>query len=77
MPAARLGEAASLLLSAGLVVVAAAKGLDSEDIKTLENLVKPHALVQLEAPADAEEATGTTAGLVEEALGKLRASGSI
>ncbi len=77
IPAAQLGQAASLLLDAGLLVVAAAKGLDSEDIKTLENLVEPHAVLQLEAPADAEEATGTTAGLVEEALAKLRASGAI
>jgi bifunctional enzyme CysN/CysC len=77
VPAAKLGEAASLLLGAGFIVVAAAKGLDSEDIKTLESLVKPHAVAQLEAAADAEEATGTTAGLVEEALGKLRAAGAI
>jgi bifunctional enzyme CysN/CysC len=77
VPAALLGQAASLLLSAGLVVVAAAKGLDSEDIKTLENLVNPHSVLQLEAPADAEEATGTTAGLVEEAVAKLRGSGAI
>ncbi len=76
-PAAKLGEAASLLLSAGMVVVAAARGLDSDDIKTLEDLVKPHAVVQLEAPADAEEATGATAGIVVEALAKLRASGSL
>ncbi|HKP97005.1 MAG TPA: GTP-binding protein [Fibrobacteria bacterium] len=75
-PAAELGEAASLLLDAGLLVVASARGLDAEDIKILEGLVKPHAVVQLEAPADAEEATGTTAGLVEEALGKLRGLGS-
>ncbi|MDB5103116.1 MAG: adenylylsulfate kinase [Fibrobacteres bacterium] len=77
VPAAKLGEAASLLLDAGYLVVAAAKGLDSEDIKTLENLVKPHTVLQLEAPADAEEATGTTAGIVEEAIAKLRGSGSI
>jgi bifunctional enzyme CysN/CysC len=76
-PAARLGEAASLLLSAGFVVVAAARGLDSDDIKTLEDLVKPHGLLQLEAPADAEEATGTTAGIVDEAVARLRAAGSL
>ncbi|MEO7426009.1 MAG: GTP-binding protein [Fibrobacteria bacterium] len=70
-PAALLGRAASLLLDAGLLVVAAAKGLDSEDVKILESLVKPHAVLQLEAPADAEEATGATAGLVAEALRAL------
>ena len=74
-PAARLGEAASLLLSAGLVVVAAARGLDSDDIATLEELIKPHTVLQLEAPADAEEATGATAGIVDEAIAKLRGSG--
>jgi bifunctional enzyme CysN/CysC len=77
VPAARLGEAASLLLDAGLIVVAAAKGLDSEGVKILEGLVKPHAVAQLEAAADAEEATGTTAGLVEEAMGRLRAAGAL
>ncbi|MEO6098663.1 MAG: GTP-binding protein [Fibrobacteria bacterium] len=76
-PAAKLGEAASLLLSAGFFVVAAARGLDSDDIRTLEDLVKPHGLLQLEAPADAEEATGTTAGIVDEAVAKLRAAGSL
>jgi bifunctional enzyme CysN/CysC len=75
VPAAKLGEAAALLLSAGLVVVAAARGLDSEDIATLEGLIKPHAILALEAPADAEEATGTTAAIVDEALAKLRGSG--
>lgn len=75
-PAARLGEAASLLLSAGLVVVAAARGLDSDDIATLEALIKPHTVLQLEAPADAEEATGATAGIVDEAIAKLRGSGT-
>jgi bifunctional enzyme CysN/CysC len=76
VPAAKLGEAAALLLSAGFVVVAAARGLDSDDIATLEELIKPHAVLQLEAPADAEEATGTTAGIVDEAIAKLRGSGA-
>jgi bifunctional enzyme CysN/CysC len=76
VPAAKLGEAASLLLDAGLLVVAATKGLDSEDVKVLENLVKPHIVLQLEAPADAEEATGAAAGIVEEAIAKLRALGA-
>jgi hypothetical protein len=75
-PAAQLGEAASLLLAAGFVVVASAKGLDADGIKILENRVKPHALLQLEAPADAEEATGATAGIVDEAIAKLRAGGA-
>jgi bifunctional enzyme CysN/CysC len=74
-PAARLGEAASLLLDAGLIVVASARGLDSEDARTLEEGVKPHPVLQLEAPADADAATGTTEGLVAEALGKLRGLG--
>ena len=76
VPAAKLGEAASLLLDAGLLVVAATKGLDSEDVKILENLVKPHIVLQLEAPADAEEATGAAAGIVEEAIAKLRGLGA-
>ena len=77
VPAAKLGEAASLLLDAGFIVVAATKGLDSEDVKLLEDLVKPHLVLQLEAPADAEEATGAAAGIVEEALTKLRGFGAI
>ncbi|MDQ3000864.1 MAG: GTP-binding protein [Fibrobacterota bacterium] len=77
VPAAKLGEAASLLLDAGLLVVAATKGLDSEDVKVLENLVKPHLVLQLEAPADAEESTGAAAGIVEEALTQLRGFGAI
>ena len=77
VPASKLGEAASLLLDAGLVVVASAKGLDSQDVKTLETLVAPHALIQLESPADAEEASGALAGIVSEALARLKKQGSI
>ena len=76
-PAAKLGEAASLLLDAGLIVVAAARGMDADAIKSLEAQVKPHAALALEAPADAEEATGAAAGLVNAALASLRAAGSI
>ena len=74
-PAARLGEAASLLLDAGLIVVAAAEGLDAEDIKALEGKIKPRAIVVIEAPADAE--AGAASGLVEEALKSLRAQSII
>jgi bifunctional enzyme CysN/CysC len=77
VPAAKLGEAASLLLDAGLIVVAAAKGLDAQDIKVLEGLVKPHSVLEFEAPADAEEATGAGLGLVEEVLARLRGTGAI
>jgi bifunctional enzyme CysN/CysC len=77
VPASKLGEAASLLLDAGLVVVASAKGLDSEDLKTLETLVAPHALIQLESPADAEEASGALAGIVSEAITRLKKQGSL
>jgi bifunctional enzyme CysN/CysC len=76
-PAAKLGEAASLLLDAGLIVVAAAKGLDADAIKALEAHVKPHAALALEAPADAEAATGAAGGLVQAALARLRAAGAI
>jgi bifunctional enzyme CysN/CysC len=76
-PAVKLGEAASLLLDAGLIVVAAAKGLDAEAVKSLEAQVKPRAIIGFEAPADAEEATGAAAGLVDEALARLRAAGAI
>ena len=77
LPASKLGEAASLLLDAGFMVVASAKGLDSEDVKTLESLVRPHALIQLESPADAEEASGALGGIVAEALIRLKNQGSI
>ncbi len=76
-PAARLGEAASFLLDAGLIVVAAAAGIDTEDIKALEAKVKPHSVTEIEAPADAEAATGAAEGLVKEALDRLRAAGAI
>jgi bifunctional enzyme CysN/CysC len=76
-PAAKLGEAASLLLDAGLIVVAAAKGLDSDAIKSLEAQVKPRAIVEFEAPADAEEATGAWSGMLDAALARLRAAGAI
>jgi bifunctional enzyme CysN/CysC len=76
-PAAKLGEAASLLLDAGLIVVVAARGLDADAIKTLEAQVKPHAALALEAPADAEEAAGASTGLADEALARLRAAGAI
>lgn len=76
-PAARLGEAASLLLEAGLIVVAAAKGLDADDVKALETQVKPHAALVLEAPSDAEAGTGAAAGLVDAALARLRSAGAI
>jgi bifunctional enzyme CysN/CysC len=76
-PAAKLGEAASLLLDAGLIVVAAARGMDADAIKSLEAQVKPHAAIALEATADAEAASGATDGLVNAALASLRAAGSI
>ena len=71
-----LGQLASFLLDAGLLLVIAAKGLDSEDVKTLEGLVSPHPLLTLEAPADAETSEDQT-GIVKEALERLRHAGSI
>jgi bifunctional enzyme CysN/CysC len=76
-PAARLGEAASLLLDAGLIVVAAAKGLDADDIKALEAKIRPHAALVVEAPSDAEEGTGAAAGLIDAAIARLRGAGAI
>ena len=77
MPTAKLGEAASLLLNAGLIVVAAAKGFDSEDIKMLESFVKPHTLIQIESPADTEAATGAVEGLLSEAIATLQKQGTL
>lgn len=77
LPATKLGEAASLLLSAGYLVVAAAKGLDSQDVKTLESLVAPNVIIQLESPADAEEASGALEGILAEAMVRLKQQGSI
>jgi bifunctional enzyme CysN/CysC len=76
-PAARLGEAASLLLDAGLIVVAAAKGLDADDVKALEAQVKPHAVLVLEAASDAEAGTGAGVGLIDAAIARLRDAGAI
>jgi bifunctional enzyme CysN/CysC len=76
LPAAKLGEAASWLLDAGFLVVASAKGLDSQDVKVLESRIAPHSLIQLESPADAEEASGAINGIVAEAISRLRAQGA-
>jgi len=74
-PSAKLGEAAALLLDAGLIVVAAVRGLDTDGIGSLEAQVKPHAALALEAAADAE--AGALAGLVDAALARLRSAGAI
>ncbi len=76
-PALRLGENASMLLDAGLIVIASAKGLDSQDVKALELLISGHTLIQLEAPADAEEGSGALAGIVKEALARLKSQGML
>ncbi len=77
LPVSQLGEAASWLLDAGFLVVASAKGLDSQDVKTLESLITPHTLIQLESPADAEEASGALMGIVSEAIARLKAQGAV
>jgi bifunctional enzyme CysN/CysC len=74
--AARLGESASLLLDAGAILVVAAKGLDTQDIKTLEGLVAPHPLLELEPSADAAEEPATEDGVIAEAVERLRKIGA-
>jgi bifunctional enzyme CysN/CysC len=74
--AARLGESASLLLDAGAILVVAAKGLDTQDIKTLEGLVAPHPLLELEPSADAAEEPATEDGVIAEAVERLRKLGA-
>jgi bifunctional enzyme CysN/CysC len=74
--AARLGEAAGLLLDAGLILVVAAKGLDSQDLKTLESLVAPHPLLELEPSSDTGESPDGRDGIVDEAVARLRKLGA-
>lgn len=73
---AKLGEAAVLLLDAGLILVVAAKGLDTQDLKTLESLVSPHPLLELEPSSDTGETSANEDGIVAEAVARLRKLGS-
>jgi bifunctional enzyme CysN/CysC len=75
-PAERLGEAASLLLDAGLILVVSSPGLDAGDVKALEARVSPHLLLELEPSADAAEAAAGEDGVVAEAVARLRALGA-
>jgi bifunctional enzyme CysN/CysC len=74
--AVRLGEAASLLLDAGLLLVVAAKGLDAQDLKALEARVAPHPLLELEPSSDTGEAPAGEDGIVAEAVARLRSLGA-
>lgn len=74
--ATRLGEAATLLLDAGLILVVATKGLDTQDLKTLESQVAPHPLLELEPSSDTGETPDGRDGIVEEAVARLRKLGA-
>lgn len=75
-PADRLGEAASLLLDAGLILVVAARGLDSQDLKALESKVAPHPLLEIEPASDAGESPTGDDAVVTDAVKRLRGLGA-
>ena len=72
----RLGEAASLLLDAGLILVVSARGLDAQDVKALEARLAPHLLLELEPSSDKDEAAAAEDGIVAEAVARLRGLGA-
>jgi bifunctional enzyme CysN/CysC len=74
--AGRLGEAAGLLLDAGLILVVATKGLETQDIKTLESQVAPHPLLEVEPSSDTGETLDGRDGIVDEAVARLRKLGA-
>jgi bifunctional enzyme CysN/CysC len=73
---ARLGEIAGVMMDAGLILVVAARGLDSQDIKTLETLAAPHPFIELEPSTDAEQSLKGD-GVVAEAINRLNRLGAI